>query len=815
MKRKNEVVLTLAVDTEYQTERWGETTPISVQLGSPIRQPQFFLHPNTPLSQKERKHDTFASPFAPLDYFGYDWEYTDKDTTLCGTVRLETYFFFSMKDLEFLFADKSVFKEHVLPYLERKRRITSTKELKLPYGVYLGKDLYGVSLIPKDISAMVGRKSLAEYATLAKVAMGSKDTYTKQEKGHMLQQYKNDPERFEAYAMGDIVLFEIFKGINCGLNDVAKFLELQQKEPEDVRGLSMGKIVALFLSEWMAKKLNYKQDNLYKLTGLAGTSGITHYSKITQDKNLVYLSMVDGGRAVKEATKSVMCGALHDIDISGCYGNGLVNQDFAVGNPKVFGETISLSEFMKPKIQRQLSPGLWYARISWHNAPFEQDILLSKTEESFSCWENAISKEGEDGEGEDGEKVYDASMVMATKSVHQAALTHDLLQALQKATNRTEWTWLLKNAKIVTYMAYYKKDEKSEITKAMVNKAPKAKPGANGAMVVGSHDWVRVPLKDFIAPLLKERGRLKKEFGKKSPEEVMYKLIINATYGVIASSFFSEIGTGISNVIVGNNITARARALAWYMSKGLGLAMTVTDGGVGDINEAYNYIHKRTSLNNYFLIRQGMTYTGNYDYFAKKVRLMGEYWDESYLLNKQAKDDVAARAWQHLKEQFTGVDIFDQDQFSFEIKDFYSELVLHSKVDYRLKHLGDEDKYTYSLRGLDKKNDINGQSPDAVKFTLFEAVKANEPVVYRWETDAMYSPSDYKTGKYKDKWREGHELMPHDNITLARSFLSLSPHGRTYDSVSQFKSFKKEYDLARKEGAEAVGRLYLEHTNKK
>ena len=67
--------------------------------------------------------------------------------------------------------------------------------------------------------------------------------------------------------------------------------------------------------------------------------------------------------------------------------------------------------------------------------------------------------------------------------------------------------------------------------------------------------------------------------GKKVPMNTLFKLCINTLYGDFVSPYFD-----ISNVIVGNNITARCRAMAWYMEKGFFGVQSITDGCAFDLN---------------------------------------------------------------------------------------------------------------------------------------------------------------------------------------------------------------------------------------
>ncbi|MEO0968266.1 MAG: hypothetical protein AAFX80_07980, partial [Cyanobacteria bacterium J06639_18] len=57
-------------------------------------------------------------------------------------------------------------------------------------------------------------------------------------------------------------------------------------------------------------------------------------------------------------------------------------------------------------------------------------------------------------------------------------------------------------------------------------------------------------------------------------------------YGDMVSKYFMT-----SNPVVGNNITARARCLAWFMEKGLHGWQSITDGCAFELNGVlYPYI---------------------------------------------------------------------------------------------------------------------------------------------------------------------------------------------------------------------------------
>ncbi|MFM6400719.1 hypothetical protein, partial [Planktothrix sp.] len=339
-------------------------------------------------------------------------------------------------------------------------------------------------------------------------------------------------------------MIEIKKKTTEFYNHIAELIGIEKR---DNWGMSTGKIVASILNDWLCKKLNITSEELYKIHSLAGSEGITNISKLLKSRDLLYGGMVDGGRAVKERIPIKYYGTLIDIDIDGCYGNGLKNQKYAIGRPSIQSEPMLLKDWLK-KHDKELIPGLWYARISWEKAPFKQDILISKTDEKFSTWTWVI--DGFDPNGfeieDDDKKVYDASMALTTNSVHYASLNHDLLQAIKCVASNKEWSWLLNNAVINCSLIYKKSDKVNRPTAKMLEGVKLSKD--SDILLESSSNWIEVDLKELVTILLSER----KKHRKKSPMNTFLKLIINTIYGCIASEFFSIEGSCVSSVVVGN-----------------------------------------------------------------------------------------------------------------------------------------------------------------------------------------------------------------------------------------------------------------------
>lgn len=793
-------------DTEYVSKTEQPTDPISVQLKSPDRDGKFYLHPNTSIPLKARQHDTFKTPCALFDYLG--WTYikdtfkrslTVVDCTVAdmssmkpkNTLVIDYFMFWSFKDIELLFADRQFYKDNILPLLRRTRRIsvdTQHKTLPLPFVVFYNNQWRRISLRIFDIAAMQGAKGLKDYSSNVGIKMDDKDTYTSDEKSRMADMYIQDPKKFETYAMGDLVVYETYTKTNEFYNYIATALGL---ETRPTWGMSTGSIIAKKLTQWLANSVDVDATAIAKMCNAASPQEINSFSKTTKDKRLIYTQMVDGGRAVKERDLSYLTGSLNDIDISGCYGNGLRNQKFAIGQPSIYTKRITLGEFLKT-FKKELVPGLWYARVSYKDAPFKQDLLISKVEKAFTLWDLAVSNPDENDD-----RVYDASMVLLQNEVHQAALTHDLLQVLLTCSSLKERTWLMENMFIESLVYYRKSHKVDSVTPKMLEGI--GFDNKNGGLFTYTNDWVCVDLANFMTILLAERKKANKENGGKkgSPKEEFLKLAINTTYGTIASEFFSSGDTGCSNVVVGNNITARARTLAWCMAKGFNSVMSVTDGGVFDVNYVLEFT-PRTSLNGFEGIHKSIYRDDNDNYIAKQKPLFGSFTTIDELEPKLVKPDedtpteVDNMAWQHLKKQFPKLDIFTEDQFSFESKYCYDEMTIHSKVDYRL--VRENGKKTIALRGMPKVFDpVTGKKVvNPVADELFDAINNGTPSYAVLDDTEMLSLADYENDI---SGCQTNGFLPHDTIKSVKRFLSHTPLGDRFKNMVEYKKFLKDYEV--------------------
>lgn len=486
------------------------------------------------------------------------------------------------------------------------------------------------------------------------------------------------------------------------------------------------------------------------------------------------LSKVEGGRCrnnrpidifVKRKIKNgydvnLIC----DIDISGCYGEGQRNQDYYIGNPEILdykhsknNEYITLREWLKQynvnvnklietvknkDLQQwqnsdnwgELMPGAWYARIStksqlkysqdyfasWFTeSGYKTDVMAkfiksmkSDTELTTTDWVNFNEETG--------------NLKIFNNEIHNGVLTHDGLQWILAIASSRQRNELLDNIQILA-SSLYLKSEKIDCENSIdglqklrnINSKWSGKNTTNRIKIDGKstivmnfqecHSWFSINLGDLlINNLLIERKKAQKQYGKKSPLDTLFKLCVNTLYGDMVSKYFVS-----SNPVVGNNITARARALAWYMEKGLNGWQSITDGCAFELNnvltsnrdkldgETTNLHRKDSKLNRWKIKKSGLN---NVEYLMIDNEIFINQNDNLTSIGKGSDNTyINTVAMNHLQNEFSLVDVLHKQtnaikvnddlsvkyqdrlgQFSFETKDTYWSGAFHGTANYIL-----------------------------------------------------------------------------------------------------------------------------------
>jgi len=627
------------------------------------------------------------------------------------------------------------------------------------------------------------------------------------------------------------------------------------------------------------------------------------------------LSKVEGGRcrnnrptelAFKSQPNSLGLweNLICDIDISGCYGEGQRNQNYPIGKPEIFdykqsknNDYISLRKWLisygvqidtlvKSAESRdsagwnsqenwgELLSGLWQARMS-NLAPlkYSQDFfaswflessygvdMLAKSLKDMKCDSEMISTENVDFDEDMG------SLKVFNNDIKNGVLTHDGLQWILSVASKRQRNELLDNLAITSSAVYcasyridvkYDKDGLEKLTEKTNNWTGKnttqriKNESGNTSIVMDFreyHGWFSVNLGTLLVDnLLIERKKAKIQYGEKSPLDVLFKLCVNTLYGDMVSKFFVT-----SNPVVGNNITARARALAWYMEKGLHGHQPITDGCAFELNgvlfprsiningECVN-LHREDSKLTQKNIKKGSL--GGEPILCKWID------GKPYLIIDGVEIENSSQwidkmAMVHLQNTFNLVDVLHRPseslnvdkktlevkrlprigQFSFETKELYHSGCFHGSANYLLESPNGQ---VIKARGYETKREHTGieldLEQDGVEFVKSEryGTKNNpakdlmkqlldHPESIKRQNVALKS-GILKLGDYKNLSEKYDELgiEPGDNILKPVLMQEFSLSQFTFKTYEQYVSWKKVIEKAKMKQKQSLEGYFL------
>lgn len=732
----------IVVDTEFEhvvlkidkeiTPQLQKTITVQAKHINDVSEGYIYSHPDCRVIARHPVMEDWL-PIQLLKEQGYDVKVGtyDTDVPFSSFVHTDLYFHFGLAELYRLSPNQAC------PFLQaidkiilnptkgkgnsitHKRRLLAENNLRgsikegyiqIPkMWVEINGQRRGVKISFNDSVAIAGNQSLNHLAKLAGIELEDKEIFSSDEKSRMIEQYINRPEDFDNYALGDLKVYEIIKALEDKFKEVYKFLGNENYyNDESLRG-TIGATTARIFEAKLLENTKLEKKDLIKLTEY-GTSSKLKQSNET-DK---YLAKVDGGRCRNNRPTSVSSNnPICDIDISGCYGEGLRNQIYPLGRPISVGYPVdskinsydTLDKWHK-KYKDELVPGLWVARIitkselkygqdffsSWFPPKNLNDLVTDTELEEIDWWT-------EDNIGLT--KIF-------RNEIHLGVLTHDGLQWIEHICSPRQRKELLEKIEVVSFI-YYPKSQRKETVEEVV-KALKQHKGKNTRNIIKNakhsvdeecHAWVGFNLGELIVTeLLIER----KKHPKKTPFNELFKLIINTLYGDQVSPYF-----WVGNVVVGNNITARARTLAWYMEKGFHTFQTITDGGQFETNKVIT--KDRTRITGETVLELEAKGSDCCDVKFNSL---------SFENNK----DLALNAWKHLQELFPKVDVLHAEtfdiygnkrngQYEFEVKSIYLEgsfhgtanysLINESSSEYKMRSYRKDDKKGY---GLDDSNNV-------------------------------------------------------------------------------------------------------------
>lgn len=920
---------------------------VTVQMSGVLNAPEMIIvHPDQAVyaasvgKMKALRHPVMRSECAVIDYLqalGVDITLRHCDNAAyvdrLAPAQFDLYAFFALAELCQMFTGqcKEDVKTLVLTSAITQNRRLATRDItrcddwrldycRMPWVATLNGIEYGIRLRWIDVAGLHGVASYKDLLINTGFPVDDKDLM--KELGlitKMHEAYFSHPDEFDRYALGDLKIYPALVANNENFRAIYATLGLSQyaKPPY----LTIGKTIAAMFEATVLQQFGVVPSqsseadapldeaslstNFYETpvndlpeSLLKTKASVLHYGcyygsaaymRKQATRTSALLAKVFGGRCrVHRITLTHFHGVLCDLDLGGCYGQGLRAQEYPFGRPVLLDFPLdsninafpTLRQFLDDRkyftAENELVPGLWTACISL--AP---DYRLHIPQTFFPSWfsmnpTKSILQAGirDTNIKPCDERILDLqepSLEMMVDSgntkifhrhIEDSILTQDGLEWVLYACSAAQRDELLDNLRVVS-AAYYKRSDHVK-TIAEFRDALQNHDGTNtwyeevinGKTTTHStsqecYTWTSINLgKLLVDELLANRALYpKKHPDYPHPLNTLYKLIVNGLFGDMVSPYFA-----IGNVVVGNNITARARTACWYMEASLNGVQSITDGVQFDVNAVVRTRHKkqRVSAQDIYVLRYEkaslrntpivLKPLGGYEHInllyegeekilvcrkgAQEQRFVGKAIDT--WLNTAAMRHIQA-LWSdtritvlHAKSESIVVDnagscqgpvvkryIPRIGQFEFEMKSVYHSAAFHSSANHLL--LGDKEPvtktrsynkrvvyYAYALEdhALVPHNYYEHDNP----LTMFlKNVLANASAVPRGY------PYAYNKLAKIDEYRQRHHaffqrsiLDPGDSYVTCGLFKEFSLSQFTMQSVQQWLALNQEYERSKK-----------------
>lgn len=867
----NVLNLPLVVDTEFvdctaniieypRTFTANKTLTVQIKHINEIGG-QIFSHPD---SENIANHPVLNQECIALDYLkskGFDIEVMHFDSKLetnkqVKELHIHLFAHFALAELFRIFrgelrkrVEKMVLLRAGKHEITHGRRLQTANSLRPNHAqtwvsfdkclVKINGHLFKLRLTIWDTIAILGNQSLEKLAKLGNYKMEFKSTLSESDKERMDLVYTNRLEEFNSYALGDLCVYDILQGVYDNIRSIIGEIGLEEywKEGETMR-FTIGATVAKIFEGALMKHMKIKDIKTLRFLTQFGTSEEIKKNNTTAK----YLAKVDGGRCRNNRPTDVSVNSLIcDIDINGCYGNGLRNQSYPLGRPIIIDYKInserneyeSLGSFLK-KYRKELVPGLWQMRVSLKEGyelkypqdflqswipPKNLDNLVTDTELEATEWWT---------EGNIGiNKIF-------THEVRLAIITHDILQWIEYSCGKQQCAELMNNLMVISAEFYPFSSKVSNVNDVL--EAHAKHKGKNTTEIEGKrkktkvsieqecHAWCEVNIGALLVnTLLKVRKTYSKDVPAEKIFNKLYKLIINTIYGDQVSPYF-EIG----NTCVGNNITARARCLAWYMEKGLHGFQTITDGCGFELNKVVYPDNGRITVSTVFNAYSKGTNKGHFIYKqlgGNEITVKDWVWDEE---NKKYKanliqndaplsyDEIGEIAMKHLQAIFPKeIDVLQKEtvnlkgeiqigQFTLEVKSIVSGASFHGSANYIFSQNNDYYLAAKMRSYRARKHKAIALEGDALKIISTEYEPASDflrnlhqqpRAVTRGEVfldKSILKPSTYR--QHFDSRYESSPVFPGCGIERGRLVREFSLNQYTFQSLKQYKAWVREWE---------------------
>jgi hypothetical protein len=661
----------------------------------------------------------------------------------------------------------------------------------------------------KDVFGLAGKRGLVKLAATVGVSMpdkGSLDEY----KSCMWKAMVEKPEDFIRYAVGDAVALLAVLQSFLGMFTIIQreCLEMEEADCWTAKDMPMtiGALVAKSFERWLysragdykeamkfsVRKLGlldpdaktYRQSKIayekvvyrcdayylpedlkhrvfnpelksfseakYLFAGLDGCSVKWWASRPTTETSC-FNALVHGGRCNNENPNEYAMGAGEDIDISGCYGESLRSLTYPVGLPTVWSwntneKRPTLGEWLDAN-ESDLVDGLWQCVVCGR-LDYEQDLIYSKLVKAKDIRKAAMDF------GEDADIA--ADFVLLRREITNGVITSDVLNSVRKVASDVEWAGL-RRLTVLTACGYLRKDRCADVgdwcerimSSGGSHGRLRASPGTTEDK--RSRAWYGVPLEDFIGRLVDERIKYKsvsKDTVKSEEERTradglqeMLKLLVNTLYGDVASRYFP-----IGNVVLGNNITARARVGVWQVAKALGLRQCITDGGFYDPAKVcvFDDAYRKPGLD--ILSRQWEWHAPNRRRWFKPLAV---------------GNDMDKVATNHVRDFWKPYGLDLAFKLEHKTKNKFSRAAYWSKGDYALLT---ETGLTYAIRGKDLRSKDKNPHPTFELLANIVVGKVLFPADLTYTRSGLLKIGKWRIVQKSNGYENLHDLRPGDDL---------------------------------------------------
>ncbi|WP_029630613.1 hypothetical protein [[Scytonema hofmanni] UTEX B 1581] len=836
-----------------------------------------YAHPE--ISINKPRHPKFKHGFVVVDYlesYGHQVQLyrlaTWNSTANIPWLQIDMYSYFAVAELMRVF--QGAYRDDVMSLIvnpceygihQGRRLRTYTKAgnqlfnyVQMPWELVIDGIPYRIRLCIYDTCAVHGVASYAKFCANSNVTLEYKDIFSDRDKGMMDLMYLKRPDDFDNYALGDLY------NHNALLGNMENFYKIYQSlglsKYHTPPRLTIGATESRMIEAAIKNLFGCESDDRSAIKAFCKYACADWLKRKTTTTAWLNVK-VDGGRCRNNRPiDTTVKGVIADLDISSAYGEGLRVQIYPLGVPVLIDYPIAsknnkyqtLRQFLK-KYSHELVPGLWQARVSC-----KDNLPLTYAQDYLTSWfpPKDISTMPTDSAFAETDDWWDVDNVgevrILNNEVHHAIITHDFIQWLDNVASVRQRKEFL-DSLIIETAIYYPASERVETPNALIEAHARHKgnnvtyaeshKGKTRKIAVEEecHRWYGVKLGELLVDkLLLER----KKYPKKTALNELYKLCINTLYGDMVSPFF-EVG----NVVVGNNITARVRGLAWCMEKGLHGWQSITDGCAFDMNKVLyprdgRRIHGENTVNLYTNdVRYAIGFnpineTGDLSVTDNKTLVLGsndiedvqELPDGSKVVSDDKEpillicEDDCLRSFSatdslnwvnnatmaHLRNLFSGLDVLHQEtqdvygnnrlgQFEFEAKGLYDTATFHGTANYSLSFQG---KTKVAMRSYSKRGHkiITGNEELIVNE---DGTKPSEEFLL-----ALTNPSSIvrgrvflrehilKVGDFRRNyltWKDTH-VYPGCTVEVAGLLHEFSLSQFTFQTQKQYLGWRKEYE---------------------